>query len=41
MRLSDVLVGVFWQKREVRGRDHFSKDRLSPLLARLVLKLDL
>lgn len=39
MSLSNVLVSVSREQSEVTRRDHFSEDRLCPLLAGLVLVL--
>ena len=39
--LSDVLISVSWEQSEVTRRDHFSEDWLCPLLAGLVLVLNL
>ena len=41
MGLTYVLVGISWQRGEVWSRNDFAEDRLRPLLARLVLILDL
>lgn len=39
--LTYVLVCILWQQRKVTCRDHFTEDRLRPLLSRLMLVLDL
>ena len=41
MCLTNVLVSIGWQQSKVVSRDHFAEDRFGPLLARLVLVLNL